>query len=425
MNGNAIATTWKAAVLVVAFAPSAVLSAEDAAATFRFESDVEAWKPLQVEFQSPDEAHAYWLALEKGTNAPTEIDACVDEIRLEPIERLSIFEQYRLTPTPEELEQIHGVHPRLYLDAERIAELRREVNDTHAPLWRELRELADRAVRRGPPAYREDDNWSGSEQLWQREVGNTMPVLAMAYVVSGDRKYVEAAQAWALASCGYGDDGASHEGVGYWEYGVEYLLKFMHLARQRLGVDLYRYDWWRNTARYPLYLSLPRGAWARSNSIVDIADCPRGHWYGPDYLLRGLAREYRDPQAQWLAHESDAADVTSPGAPWLNLVRYDPAVPVIPPDELPTLRHFDDMDIAMTFGTLSSAGDLPLPTGRDATSLTCARGIDRLLLIQRHPVEASHPYTYFYMDYRKGGGLCVYDRTSGDLAKIVDSTDGE
>mgnify|MGYP000452871547 CR=1 FL=1 len=29
-----------------------------------------------------------------------------------------------------------------------------------------------------------------------------------------------------------GDDGASHEGVGYWEYGVEYLLKFMHLARQ-------------------------------------------------------------------------------------------------------------------------------------------------------------------------------------------------
>ena len=25
----------------------------------------------------------------------------------------------------------------------------------------------------------------------------------------------------------FGPDGASHEGVGYWEYGVEYLLKFM------------------------------------------------------------------------------------------------------------------------------------------------------------------------------------------------------
>jgi len=115
-----------------------------------------------------------------------------------------------------------------------------------------------------------------------------------------------------------------------------------------LGVDLYGHDWWRNTARYPLYLSLPRGAWTRSNSIVDIADCPRGHWYGPDYLLRGLAREYRDPQAQWLAGETDNADVTAQGAPWLNLVWYDPTVPATPPDQLPTLHHFDDIDIVST-----------------------------------------------------------------------------
>src|SRR5690606_2070120 len=63
--------------------------------------------------------------------------------------------------------------------------------------------LADRAVKRGPPAYREDDGHSGDEQLWQREVGNTMPLLAMAYVLSGQRQYLESAQAWALASCGY------------------------------------------------------------------------------------------------------------------------------------------------------------------------------------------------------------------------------
>lgn len=414
------------------------------------------WQQLQVEFQTPEDARTFWLALEKGTSKPAEIDACLDEIQLETIERLSVFEQYRLTPLPKELEQIRGVHPRLYLDVERIAHLRTAVTSTHATLWQELQELADRAVKRGPPAYREDDNWSGSEQLWQREVGNTMPVLAMAYVISDERKYLEAAQAWALASCGYktwgleridgmdlaaghqlfglgivydwcyadldgaarntirdtivrrgtamfeaavtrktwwgrsylqnhlwvdacglavagltvfdevedadlwigfaldkfrrtmealGNDGASHEGVGYWEYGVEYLLKFMHVARERLDVDLYQHDWWKNTARYPLYLSLPRKAWTRSNSIVDIADCPRGHWYGPDYLLRGLAREYRDPQAQWLAQETDDADVTSPGAPWLNLVWYDPGVPATPPDQLPTLHHFDDIDI--------------------------------------------------------------------------------
>ena len=40
-----------------------------------------------------------------------------------------------------------------------------------------------------------------------------------------------------------GPDGASHEGVGYWEYGVEYMLKFMDPARSLLGVDLYDRPW--------------------------------------------------------------------------------------------------------------------------------------------------------------------------------------
>jgi hypothetical protein len=414
------------------------------------------WQKLVVEFQVPDKAAACWLALEKGTSGPAEIDARLDEITLEPIARLSVIEQYRLEPMPAELERVRGVRPRLYLDATKATQLRQAVGTTHAALWQELRERADRLVKQGPPAYREQDGHSGDEQLWQREVGNAMPVVAMAYVVTGQRKYLESAQAWALASCGYktwglnridgmdlaaghqlfglgivydwcyadldeaarhtiretiarrggamfeagatgkawwgrsymqnhlwvdacglsiaglavfdevedaslwagfaldkfrrsvdalGPDGASHEGVGYWEYGVEYLLKFMHVARELLGIDLYQHQWWRRTARYPLYLSLPRDAWTSRNSIVDIADCPRSHWYGPDYLLRGLAREFRDPQAQWLAHQCDEANVVSAGAPWLNLVWYDPSVPPEPPTSLPTLHHFDDMDI--------------------------------------------------------------------------------
>ena len=427
------------------------------------------WQLLQVEFQTPEDARAFWLALEKGTQEPAEIDARLDEIRIEPIERLSVFEQYRLTSIPEPLEEVRGVHPRLYLDGAKIEGLREAIETTHAPLWRELRELADRALKRGPPAYREDDGWSGSEQLWQREVGNAMPAMALAYVITGQRKYLEGARAWALASCGYktwglgridgmdlaaghqlfglgivydwccadldeaaratiratiarrgsamfeaaatgkawwrrsylqnhlwvnacglsvaglavfdevedadmwigfaldkfrrtmdalGPDGASHEGVGYWEYGVEYLLKFMHLSRQLLGEDLYQHDWWRRTARYPLYLSLPRSAWTRSNSIVDLADCPRGHWYGPDYLLRGLARQYRDPYAQWLAAEIDEADVAASGASWLNLVWYDPTVGASPPNALPSLHHFDDMGIVSARSDWSGAESL-------------------------------------------------------------------
>ncbi len=311
-------------------------------------------------------------------------------------------------------------------------------------------------MKRGPPAYRQRDNYSGDEQLWQRDVGNVMPTLALAWLVTNDRKYLESATAWALASCNYptwglgsidgmdlaaghqlfglgivydwcygdldestrrtirdtiarrgeamfqagatgkawwrrsymqnhlwvdtcglataglavvdevddanlwvgfaldkfqrsqdalGPDGASHEGVGYWEYGVEYLLKFMYLARDLLGADLYQRPWWQHTARYPLYMSVPRNAWTRGDCIVDIADCPRGHWYGPDYLLRGLAHEFHDPCAQWLAEQVDAANVAASGAPWLNLLWYDPGVPTESPGNLPTLHHFDDMDI--------------------------------------------------------------------------------
>jgi hypothetical protein len=414
------------------------------------------WQQLCGEFRVPDDAIACWLALEKGTSKPAEIDAYVAEVRLEPIPRLSALENYRLKPIPASLEKMRGVHPRIYLTGERVAKLREAIKTTHAAIWKRVQAQADRAVRRGPPAYVRDDGSSGDEQLYQREVGNAMPVVAMAYLLTGQRQYLDAARQWALASCEYktwglgridgmdlatghqlfglgivydwcydgldgpsrrriretlvrrtsamfeaaasgkawwqrsylqnhlwvdvagmsvagfalfdevddascwiglplekfrrtmdalGSDGASHEGVGYWEYGVEYLLKFMDLARTNLDVDLYGSPWWRNTASYAQYLTLPRKAWKRNSCIVDLADCPRGHWYGPEYLLRHLAREFRDGHAQWLAEQVDAADVAAPGAPWLNLVWFDPTLPAKSPEDRPTLRHFEDMGI--------------------------------------------------------------------------------
>ncbi|HWI55910.1 MAG TPA: hypothetical protein VNZ22_01695, partial [Bacillota bacterium] len=162
-----------------------------------------AWQRLSGEFRAPEGTVQCWLALEKGTSGRAEIDAYLEEISIEPIARLGIFEKYQINPLPRSLEQARGVHPRLYLDAARIAELRQAIQTTHAPMWKELRELADHAVKSGPPAYREQDGHSGDEQLWQREVGNTLPVLAMTWVLSGEKRYLEAARRWALASCAY------------------------------------------------------------------------------------------------------------------------------------------------------------------------------------------------------------------------------
>ncbi len=463
-------SAWVKVVSVGAGTPMPYLKCEFVAADRRREtgqvatdlydgSHLGQWQHLTGEFRSPAGTVSCWLALEKGTSDPAQIDAYLDDIVVEPIDQLTILSRYDLKPVPAALDKVRGVHPRLYLTAQRIAELRNAIRATHAELWAEVKILADRAVERPAPTYRTNDGNSGDEQLWQRDVGNTMPHLALAYVLTGEARYLEAAKQWALASCSYptwgsgrfdgmdlatghqlfglaivydwcyqdldettrqriretlatrgsamfqaaatgntywhrsylqnhlwvnvcglsaagfalfdeleqarlwvglaldkfrrtmdalGPDGASHEGVGYWEYGAEYMLKFMYLAKELLGIDLYDRPWWHNTARYCQYLSLPVNAWTRNNCIVDLADCPRSHWYGPDHILRHLAGQYRDGHAQWLAEQVDKANVDAPGARWLNLIWYDPAVQPVAPQDLPTLHHFEDMGIVST-----------------------------------------------------------------------------
>ncbi|MCC7491583.1 MAG: DUF4962 domain-containing protein [Fimbriimonadaceae bacterium] len=412
------------------------------------------WQQLEVEFKAPARAVLGWLAIEKGT-AEAEVDLLLDDVRVELIPRLSALERYALTP-PAALQAVRRQHPRLYFTAAGLTALQARLTGDLRPTWERLRPTLERYAASPPPAYRAEPDGSGDEQLWQREVGNAMPYLALGWAVTREQRYLDAAGAWALASCSYptwglkgidgmdlatghqtfglatiydwcyadlpaatrqtiretllrrggrqfeaaatgaawwqksylqnhlwvnltglaaaglalfdeapetlqwvglarekyrqtwtalGSDGASHEGVGYWGYGVEYLLKYLALARDLLGEELYDHPWWRQTAAYRLYASLPRAAWTRANHVVDLADCPRTNWYGPEFLLRRLAAEYRDPVAQWLALQVEESNTSSASAQWLNLLWHDPSLVPRPPTALPTLRHFADLGL--------------------------------------------------------------------------------
>jgi hypothetical protein len=63
-------------------------------------------------------------------------------------------------------------------------------------------------------------------------------------------------------------------------------------------------------------------------------------------MLRRLASEYNDRQAQWLANAVDSAGVTSAGADFLNLLWMDTAVSPQAPSSLPLYHLFDDMGLA-------------------------------------------------------------------------------
>ena len=104
---------------------------------------------------------------------------------------------YRLSPFPASLESKRGVHPRIFLDKARITELKLQIKTTHKSLFEETLRQADRAVQDGAPEYRGNGDGEGRwgfEQLWQRNVGNYMSTLAMAWVLTKDRKYLDSAR---------------------------------------------------------------------------------------------------------------------------------------------------------------------------------------------------------------------------------------
>jgi hypothetical protein len=189
--------------------------------------------------------------------------------------------------------------------------------------------------------------WARPEyQMQGHNYSNVMSIAIAGLALRGERHEADLWLAAANANFNgvlqlLSPDGASHEGVGYWGGGVDWLLRYFLANPVIQGKHTIESNqFFRNTTRFRLYASMPDYV-----ESVDYADSPRYEWVGPGYMLRALASIFKDGHAQWLAERIEKARGNDAKYSWLDLIWYDESVRPIPPDDLPTYAYFDNLGI--------------------------------------------------------------------------------
>jgi hypothetical protein len=98
-----------------------------------------------------------------------------------------------------------------------------------------------------------------------------------------------------LPSLGF--DGENNEGLAYWRFGFNLMLGFLDLAKQQLGIDLYRMPYVFKTARFGLY-SAPLAGYEISFGDNGTPN-HHGAWTHARSFCDKLAREVGDPVTLW------------------------------------------------------------------------------------------------------------------------------
>lgn len=327
--------------------------------------------------------------------------------------------------------------PRLFIDRQKLTELRKSITATHQPKWEKLKAAVDAALTESPPDYRPpkvggDSTRPGTlndEMLWQRQFGYRLPGMALVALLDEDPKYFGLVRRWALqpgkyplwgagiyentglaakhqlfgisiaydwlydrwsdeereqlrktlrergrilyeaaegindrgwwkhawrqnhAWNGYQalavtaialageepdsgtwlekslwggrniikelpDEGAYEEGLPYWGYGMEALVRFLEAVRPYTEEDFYSYEYFSNTYLFRLHLAGPD-----VGEIANFGDGRTRDWHAMETTMYRLASEYRNPVTQWLAEsmpERSDIDATCWGLLWFD-----------------------------------------------------------------------------------------------------------
>ena len=141
-------------------------------------------------------------------------------------------------------------------------------------------------------------------------------------------------------------DGTSQEGVPYWEYAAEWLIKAGVAIRHAFDIDLFATTHvLEHSGDYVMHNLLPRDHW-ESGSVLNVGDSPTNHWNGPSNILRFIAAEYGNANTQWLAEVAENAgiDHDESFSQWMNVMYADVNLEPERPGRDKTLHWFRDMD---------------------------------------------------------------------------------
>ena len=142
-------------------------------------------------------------------------------------------------------------------------------------------------------------------------------------------------------------DGSSMEGISYWSYGAEPIIKYSTLIEQNYGVDLFETTGClEKTAEFFMASYLPADHWIASKYILNIADANGTIAATPSMIMRKIAATYGNANAQWFAEcIEDANLVGSDAAHWLSLFVVDPDLEPVAPSQDETMMWFEDIDL--------------------------------------------------------------------------------
>jgi len=158
------------------------------------------------------------------------------------------------------------------------------------------------------------------------------------------------------------DEGAYEEGVPYWGYGMESLVRYITAVRPYVSTDFYASPYLRKTHLFRLYLAGPK-----VGTIANFGDGPTRDWHSIAPLMFRLAAEYRLQLAQWLGKA--LPERNDPDTAMYRLLWYDATVPAERAADTPTWHVFKTTGFAgVRSGWGEDALTLHVRSGRASVS---------------------------------------------------------